>query len=226
MFLQVCDSSCGSGQFGDLHCNWRDLGPSCRYCFHDLMAARLADEVASTRGGRVIMCSTHEPPRAPEAIDSPMEAVDSSIEAVLQAAGYVEQIRDSSDDSASSKASSSEESRRNEDPAHLEFAVNITRGEMCAFVPGYLEFLAETNLTVSSIDLFMPGMKIAVTTHPIDFHVYNRYETVYNGHCQWPEQRTQLIVTHEAKITNIARVLFLSWIDRSMDLLPVGCRYQ
>lgn len=225
MFSQVCDSRCGSGLFGDLHCNWRSLGPSCRYCFNDLVAARLADEVASTRGGRIIMCSTHEPPPATEAIDSRVEAADSWMEAVFQAAGHVEQIRDSSDDLSFSKASSIEDSRRNEDPAHLEFAVNVTRGEMCAFVPGYLEFLAETNLTVSSINIFMPGMKIAVLTHPIDFHVYNRYDIVNNSQCQLPGQRTQSMVTYEDKLTNFARVLILSRIDRNRDLLPVGYRY-
>eukprot|EP00904_Undaria_pinnatifida_P002830 jgi/Undpi1/12548/HiC_scaffold_6.g02217.m1 len=59
----VCDTTCGSGRYGDYNCNWRGHGSTCRYCFEDIKTAMLADEVAKRRGGRVIMCDTHEPPR-------------------------------------------------------------------------------------------------------------------------------------------------------------------
>lgn len=167
----MCDSSCGSGQFGDLHCNWRSLGLSCRYCFHDIVSARLADEIASTRGGRVIMCGTHLPPRA-------AEDVDRSIQAALEAAGHAQPPPVSSDSRISRRTVSAEERRKHDDPSNLEFVTNTSRGQLCAFIPGYLEFLPETNITVSSINLFMPGIKMAVATKPIDFHVYNRYGNV------------------------------------------------
>lgn len=59
---QVCDVTCGTGRYGDYNCNWRDRGVTCRYCFVDLETALIADEVAQRRGGRVIMCNTHETP--------------------------------------------------------------------------------------------------------------------------------------------------------------------
>ena len=58
----MCDHTCGSGRYGDFNCDWRGHGSTCRYCFDDVKTALLADEVAKRRGGRVIMCDTHEPP--------------------------------------------------------------------------------------------------------------------------------------------------------------------
>ncbi|CAM9459802.1 unnamed protein product [Scytosiphon promiscuus] len=58
----VCDSSCGTGLYGDYNCGWKNRGSGCRYCFDDLEAALLADQVAAEHGGRVIMCSTLAPP--------------------------------------------------------------------------------------------------------------------------------------------------------------------
>ena len=43
---------------------------TCRYCFDHISTALLADEVAKRRGGRVIMCDTHEPPREEEVVPS------------------------------------------------------------------------------------------------------------------------------------------------------------
>lgn len=62
---QVCDHACGTGRYGDYHCNWRNHGLKCRHCFDDLHEALIADKVAQQRGGRVIMCDTYEPPRQP-----------------------------------------------------------------------------------------------------------------------------------------------------------------
>eukprot|EP00903_Cladosiphon_okamuranus_P009984 g9470.t1 len=59
----VCDASCGSNSHGDYGCNWKGLGAKCRHCYDDLEAALLADDVAKHHGGRVIMCSTMEPPQ-------------------------------------------------------------------------------------------------------------------------------------------------------------------
>lgn len=51
----------------------------------------------------------------------------------------------------------------------------MTRGELCAVLPGYLEFFAEINVSVHSILDFMPGMRVVIATNVYDFHVYNRY---------------------------------------------------
>lgn len=56
---QVCDDACGTGVHGDYNCNWRGLGPKCRFCFDDVETALGADEVAKRHGGRVIMCDTY-----------------------------------------------------------------------------------------------------------------------------------------------------------------------
>jgi len=51
----VCDFRCGSGNYGDYNCNWRDHGAHCRHCFDNLAVALVADRAAKRSGGRVIM---------------------------------------------------------------------------------------------------------------------------------------------------------------------------
>lgn len=58
--------------------------------------------------------------------------------------------------------------------AATTFGGNVTRGEMCAFILGYFEFLPETSVTVSSVTHFMPGMRVGIATSPVDFSVFNR----------------------------------------------------
>ncbi|CAM9350086.1 unnamed protein product [Scytosiphon promiscuus] len=70
---QVCDDSCGDGVHGDYNCNWRGLGSKCRFCFDDLEAALLADEVAKNHGGRVVMCSTMAPPVQQSVVSASVE---------------------------------------------------------------------------------------------------------------------------------------------------------
>lgn len=60
-------------------------------------------------------------------------------------------------------------------PSEILFAQDVVRGEMCAFVPGYFMFIAETKVTVQSVLHFMPGMRVVVAVHPSDAHVYGRY---------------------------------------------------
>ena len=55
------------------------------------------------------------------------------------------------------------------------FAEDIVRHEMCAFVPGYFKFIAETEVTVQSILQFMRGMRVVVAVHPTDIFVYQRF---------------------------------------------------
>lgn len=62
-----------------------------------------------------------------------------------------------------------------EDFAGMEFTKDVTRGQMCAFMPGYAVHLAETTVSVLSVLRFMPGMRVVVSAHPSDFDEYRRY---------------------------------------------------
>lgn len=153
---QVCDYRCGSGVYEDLHCNWRGLGRTCRFCFQDAFEAHLADEIAKTNGSRVILCETHEPPlaiwsssvhkvgRITPSLELPLEAVTKAPDVDIPAL------------------------------AATTYSGNVTRGELCAFMIGYFEFLPETTVAVSSVVHFMPGMRVGIATNPRDFHVFNR----------------------------------------------------
>lgn len=61
-----------------------------------------------------------------------------------------------------------------DDVAKVVHSGDVLRGDMCSFLRGYFEFLAETKVAVSSILRFMPGMRVAIATLPRDYHVYNR----------------------------------------------------
>lgn len=167
---QVCDYRCGSGRYRDLHCNWKDLGETCRLCFRDTSAAHVADQVAMTHGARVIMCDTHEPP-------VPIASFPRNMK----------EMGNDSDDGTGEDPSSSISSGKDisqifaatdngVDPSTTEYIGTTTHGHMCAFLQGYFEFLAETRVSVASILDFMPGMRVAIATHPRDFHAYQRSE--------------------------------------------------
>ncbi|CAM9766040.1 unnamed protein product [Scytosiphon promiscuus] len=164
----ICDYRCGSGKYGDFHCNWRGLGERCRFCFDDTAAAYLADGFAKARDSRVIMCATHEPPEVSGPIFeafSPNQTVTSSGDATLvrmnsSVEGNLEEPR--------------EDSHTTIDPSKTVHSGDVLRGEMCAFVRGYYEFLRETEVAVSSILQFMPGMRVGIATLPRDYHVFNR----------------------------------------------------
>lgn len=154
---QVCDYRCGSGHYGDLHCNWRGLGQSCRFCFRDNLAAHIADENAKRHGSRVIMCDTHEPP---ESDGSEVEAMKVDLNPVALRSPWTH------------GADASREGVV--DPAATQYIGNITRGEICAFLRGYFEFLPELHASVSSVIDFMPGVRVGIATAQRDFHVFNR----------------------------------------------------
>jgi len=59
-------------------------------------------------------------------------------------------------------------------PGAITFIGNITHGNICVYVPGYFEFFHETQLTVNSIFAFMPGVRVVIATHPMDYHVFYR----------------------------------------------------
>ncbi|CAM9769234.1 unnamed protein product [Ectocarpus sp. 6 AP-2014] len=158
----VCDQRCGTNHFQDLHCNWRALGKTCRFCFTEHVPARIADEIASARGSRVIMCNTHEPP-----------VIGSSARSILTGETVENESSSSSSDDEVFLAAELRDAT-GDDPRELLFTKDIARGEICVFVPGYLEYLAETNHTVNSVLGFMPGVRVSIATGIIDFHVYNR----------------------------------------------------
>lgn len=60
------------------------------------------------------------------------------------------------------------------DPSLIYFSDNLVRGNLCAFIQGYLYFLAEAEVTAKSIAHFMPGMRIVVTAHPAHVDTFNR----------------------------------------------------
>ncbi|CAM9750544.1 unnamed protein product [Ectocarpus sp. 4 AP-2014] len=150
----VCDYRCGSGLHGDLYCNWRDLGDTCRLCFNEGLAAHLADEVAIAQGARVILCNTHEPP--------------------IRSEPEMERLIDESERSRTAAANRSLGESEESEEDLLSPAEISSRGEMCAFMGGYFDFMSETTSSVHSVLEFMEGMRIAIATHPMDFHVFNR----------------------------------------------------
>lgn len=114
------------------------------------------------------MCNTHEPPTA----HNTQRRVLLQEEVVLK---KTDTKSDSSKGLSWGKGVKVYQGPQSDvDPADVSFAHSITRGQLCAFLPGYLEFFQETKLTASSILHFMPGMRIAIATNPFNFHVYNR----------------------------------------------------
>eukprot|EP00903_Cladosiphon_okamuranus_P021318 g19589.t1 len=164
----VCDYRCGSGIYGDRNCNWRGLGSTCRFCFDDAFQAHLADEKAKLDGSRVILCATHEPPTA----FSSDSAQESGYELQHVEGGGLTKSESSS--LLSLEAVSEVPEVDILAPALTPFTGDITRGEVCAFMKGYFDFLPETRVSVSSVLYFMPGMQIGIATNPGDFHVFNR----------------------------------------------------
>ena len=61
-----------------------------------------------------------------------------------------------------------------EDSASIPFHGDVTRGDMCAFIPGYFQFIAETEVSIQSVVHFMPGMRVVVAVHLNDFSVYQK----------------------------------------------------
>lgn len=164
--MQICDGGCGNGRYGDLHCNWRGLGKTCRFCFHDLFAAHLADEVAITFGGRVVMCDTYEPP--PE-METTKQITPSN--STLYAEGPTGTTRSLV---LYSGTGSVNQEINDVDPSLTEFSPNITMGQLCIFIPGHPELHHVTEVSILSIIFFMPGTRVVVATHPENFDSYNR----------------------------------------------------
>ncbi|CAM9820997.1 unnamed protein product [Ectocarpus fasciculatus] len=157
----VCDYRCGSGHYGDLHCNWKGLGETCRLCFRQSSTAYVADQVAITHGARVIMCDTHEPPVPVASFSTKVKEMGSGEDPsslISSGDGKPEIFAIDSD----------------ADPSITEYIGTTTHGHMCAFLQGYFELLAETRVSVASILDLMPGMRVAIATHPRDFHAYYR----------------------------------------------------
>lgn len=116
------------------------------------------------------MCDTHEPP-PPETEDgsNPVER------------NLAEQSSQTESDSSSPEAveiafdSSSpiDPASPTESPA-VKFPDDITNENICVFISGYFEFYHETKVSIESVKKFMPGVRVTVASHPMDFHVFNR----------------------------------------------------
>lgn len=156
---QVCDSRCGTGLYGDFNCDWLGLGLTCRRCFEETSVAQFADSIAKTRGQRVILCATHEPPLSAVSLKSHIE----------------EKLGHGGGGGGDANASTTfpQESGRS-DHSTAVYVGSTTINQMCVFLRGYFDLLAEVRLSVSSVLEFMPGMHVAVATHPRDFQVFNR----------------------------------------------------
>lgn len=153
-----------------MHCNWRGLGESCRHCFEETIEAYLADEVAKSRGSRVILCRTHEPP---DTVLSRVGETEVPVVAGADAGG----VRSNLDISAplQDDGVGGSDVGNKIDQSTIPFVGNTTRGQICAYIPGYFPFLKETSIAVSSILHFMPGVRIGIVTSVNDFQVFNRY---------------------------------------------------
>lgn len=158
----MCDYRCGSRVYGDLHCNWRGFGQTCRFCFHDPFEAYLADESAKLKGSRVILCATHEPPVGVWS-NSALSSVEVGDLGSTKTALDIPVEGDTKAPDVGMAANAS-----------TLYSGDITRGEMCAFMTGYFEFLPETRVAVSSVTHFMAGMKVGIATSFADFHAFNR----------------------------------------------------
>ena len=155
----MCDSRCGSGVYGDWHCNWQGLGEKCRSCSLDIAASWRMDTIARESKGKVIMCETHEPPHDREETEL--------------IAGFESLVHGM--DRVSAKSSTTvEEPSPDMDPAATPFIGDITRGNICVFIPGYFDFFHETRLAVDAILNFMPGVRVAIATDPKEYHVFHR----------------------------------------------------
>ena len=108
------------------------------------------------------MCETHEPP--PEGHDTKTVV---GIVPIVEL-GSMEEV--SSTDKKDKK-----EPPQDFNSSGIPFIGDVRRGNICIFTSGYFDFFHETRLLVETIMEFMPGVKVAVATHPMDYHVYNRY---------------------------------------------------
>ncbi|CAM9670176.1 unnamed protein product, partial [Ectocarpus fasciculatus] len=171
----ICDHRCGSDLFGNYNCNWRDHGEHCRYCFHDMAAALVADKAAKSTGGRVIMCKTHEPPV--ERTQAELDALEKErIERVAEAAAakMAKATKPKQKRSSKKECASLQDYDPTVPPAMIEYTEDLLRGEMCAFATGYYVFLRESEASVKSLAHFVPGMRVRIAVDDIHFSVFNR----------------------------------------------------
>ncbi|CAM9264062.1 unnamed protein product [Choristocarpus tenellus] len=154
----VCDATCSDQRFGAYNCNFRGYD-SCRSCFIDEKKAREVDTIARLKGGRAIMCNTHEPPLSQFC----QGAVGEDL--VLDMEGS------EGDDSAEEDDDVTSEDSESSKPYRLS---NVDHRQYCIVIRGYQNVVAETILTVESVCHFMAGAKIVIATHPSSFFSFER----------------------------------------------------
>ena len=104
------------------------------------------------------MCNTHEPPTS---IEVPVESETQEPEPPSSLPHSPDRGNTNAKDLVG-------------DAAATEYVAGIKRGDLCAFMLGYFDFLPETNVSVQSVLQFMPGMRVTIVTDRRDFSVFNR----------------------------------------------------
>lgn len=135
-----------------------------------MFAARIADKVAITMGSRVIMCDTLQPPpvagemegkimeklKLPRALKEPSAGVERSLA------------------TSSGKVDIRKKAPFKWDVSSSEFAPNIMTRQICVFIPGHAGLHYVTEVSVTSINTFMPDVSVVVATYAANFEDYNR----------------------------------------------------
>lgn len=131
------------------------------------------------------MCDTHEPPPAESEDGDANKPVERNLdeEDAPDPNGLGLDVGDMSSDWDSASPDDMEtvvDSSSPVDPASpmelpaVKFPDSITNENICVFISGYFEFYHETKVSIQSVQKFMPGVRVTIATHPMDFHVFNR----------------------------------------------------
>lgn len=159
---QVCDSGCGTPPYGS-PCNWSNLGMKCPFCFHQATTALIAGKITHEARGRLILCDINE-----TFPGEPSMARIADVTPRFQNDGVVGKVNSTPADGTHMGEPPSIK------PAEAPFIGDIMHGNICHFIPGYFEFFHEARLAVASILTFMPGVRVVIATHPMDYHVFDR----------------------------------------------------
>lgn len=112
------------------------------------------------------MCDTHEVPREEQS-----STINHSIATIIQNVMEIGATGSTHKDGAFLRHPS------NMNPATIPFIGDIIRENICIFIPGYFEFFHEVRIALATISTFMPGVRVVIATHPMDYHVFHRSVT-------------------------------------------------
>lgn len=74
----------------------------------------------------------------------------------------------------SSRARPPDDAKHVEDPTKEVYVKDIARGQICAFMIGYSTYLKETEVAAKSVLTLMPGVRVAIATHPDELSDFSR----------------------------------------------------